>query len=109
MVSGYLVMASAMVLSINAPSGQGVKMTKQTTFDTEKKATYNQIKKACTHLVNLKNCPKDIKWGSFHGHLLAKANTGKGLKSGDITKILSLKSVPKAVVTSIRAYKESEA
>ena len=70
-------------------------------------ATYGQIQRIAMQFSKAKNCPKDIKFGTIRGHYLAKLNDTKNpLTQGQVSKILSMKSLPKADLTAMRAYKK---
>jgi len=85
-------------------------MSNQTTFEVKNPkstATYGQIQRIAMHFSKAKNCPKDIKFGTVRGHYLAKLNDTKSpLTQGQVSSILSLKSLPKADLTAMRAYKK---
>ena len=84
--------------------------TQQTSFETttpEAKASYGMVRKIASQFSKAKNCPKDIKFGTVRGHYLAKLNDTKSpLTQGQVSKILSLKSLPKEDLTAMRAYKK---
>ena len=82
-------------------------MNKQTTFevkDPKAKATIGQIRRICSQF-HTTGSPKDIKWGTLYGHFLAKLNSKQGLNQGEVSKILSVKKLPKAEVNAIRSYR----
>tara|TARA_R110000764_G_scaffold153566_1_gene241477 strand:+ start:1638 stop:1904 length:267 start_codon:yes stop_codon:yes gene_type:complete len=81
--------------------------TTQTEFDANRTATYKQVIGVATHFVKLAKCPKDMKFGSFRGYLLNKLNSKAGLKSGEVTAYLNMKTVPVAITNSVRAYKKA--
>ena len=109
---GLLCNGLAMSSSTNlVPWDYGEKnMSNQTTFEVKNPkatATYGQIQRIAMHFSKAKNCPKDIKFGTVRGHFLAKLNDTKSpLTQGQVSKILSLKSLPKADLTAMRAYKK---
>ena len=70
-------------------------------------ATYGQIQRIAMQFSKAKTCPKDIKFGTIRGHYLAKLNDTKSpLTQGQVSKILSMKALPKADLTAMRAYKK---
>lgn len=81
--------------------------TAKADFNPQAKASYKQVIAVCTHFSKLKKCPKDMKFGSFRGYLLNKLNSKGGLKSGEITAYLQMKSVPAVITKAIVAYKTS--
>tara|TARA_A200000159_G_scaffold156022_1_gene170483 strand:- start:3133 stop:3402 length:270 start_codon:yes stop_codon:yes gene_type:complete len=81
--------------------------TAKADFNPQAKASYKQVIAVCTHFVSLKKCPEDMKFGSFRGYLLNKMNSKAGLKSGEITAYLQMKSVPAVITKAIRSYKKS--
>ena len=84
-------------------------MTTQTTFevkDPKATATYGQIQRIAMQFSKAKNCPKDIKFGTIRGHFLAKLNDKRSpLTQGQVSKILSMKALPKADLKAMTAYK----
>ena len=82
--------------------------TTQTSFvvkDPKAKATVGQVKKIASQF-HKGGSPKDIKWGTIYGHFLAVLNSKQSLNQGQVSKILSLKALPKADVDAMRAYKK---
>ena len=71
------------------------------------KATYGMVRKLASYLSKLSTCPKDIKWGTLHGHFVQKLNDAKTpLLQGDVARILLLKSIPADSLKAMRAYKK---
>lgn len=69
-------------------------------------ATYGQIQRIAMQFSKAKNCPKDIKFGTIRGHYLAKLNDKRSpLTQGQVSKILSMKALPKADLKAMIAYK----
>jgi len=85
-------------------------MTTQTTFEVKNPnavATYGQIQRIAMQFSKAKNCPKDIKFGTIRGHYLAKLNDAKKpLTQGQVSKILSLKALPKEDIKAMQSYKK---
>ena len=82
-------------------------LTTQTSFvvkNPEAKATVGQVKRIASQFHQ--SSPKDIKWGTIYGHFLAVLNSKKSLNQGQVSKILSLKALPKAEIDAMRAYKK---
>jgi hypothetical protein len=84
--------------------------TQQTTFEPKNpdaKASYGQVRKIAQQFSKAKNCPKDIKWGTIHGHFVSRLNDPKKpLTSGQAVKICSMKALPSADLKAMRAYKK---
>lgn len=84
--------------------------TQQTTFEPKNpdaKASYGQVRKIASQFSNAKNCPKDIKWGTIHGHFVSRLNDKtKPLTSGQAVKICSMKALPSADLKAMRSYKK---
>jgi len=100
-----------MVLLQNIPKGDKEKnMTTQITFEVKNPnavATYGQIQRIAMQFSKAKNCPKDIKFGTIRGHYLAKLNDAKKpLTQGQVSKILSLKALPKEDIKAMQSYKK---
>ena len=100
-----------MVLLQNIPKGDKEKnMTTQITFEVKNPnavATYGQIQRIAMQFSKAKNCPKDIKFGTTRGHYLAKLNDAKKpLTQGQVSKILSLKALPKEDIKAMQSYKK---
>jgi len=100
-----------MVLLQNIPKGDKEKnMKTQTTFEVKNPnavATYGQIQRIAMQFSKAKNCPKDIKFGTIRGHYLAKLNDAKKpLTQGQVSKILSLKALPKEDIKAMQSYKK---
>lgn len=71
------------------------------------KATYGMVRKLASYLSKLSTCPKDIKWGTLHGHFVQKLNDAKNpLLQGEVARILLLKSIPADSLKAMRAYKK---
>ena len=84
--------------------------TQQTSFEPknpEAIASYGQVRKIASQFSNAKNCPKDIKWGTIHGHFLSRMNDKKSpLTSGQAVKICSMKALPSVDLKAMRSYKK---
>ena len=84
--------------------------TQQTTFEIttpEAKASYGMVRKIASQFSNAKNCPKDIKWGTIHGHFLSRMNDKKSpLTQGQVAKILARKSLYTTDLEQMRTYKK---
>ena len=84
--------------------------TQQTTFEIknpEAKASYGMVRKIAQQFSKAKNCPKDIKWGTIHGHFVSRLNDKtKPLTQGQVVKILSMKALPSADLKAMRSYKK---
>ena len=84
--------------------------TQQTTFEIknpEAKASYGMVRKIAQQFSKAKNCPKDIKWGTIHGHFVSRLNNkAKPLTQGQVVKILSMKALPSADLKAMRSYKK---
>ena len=73
----------------------------------QSKASYGMVRKLASTLSKLSTCPKDIKWGTLHGHFVQKLNDAKNpLLQGDVARILLLKSIPADSLKAMRAYKK---
>ena len=73
----------------------------------EAKASYGMVRKIASQFSNAPKCPKDIKWGTIHGHFLQKLNDKKNpLTQGQVAKVLSLKALPQADIKAMRSYKK---
>ena len=84
----------------------GAKAPKQK-FNPEARASYPQVMKIAMLFSKLAKCPKDIKFGTLRGHFLAKLNDQKKpLTHGQVSKLLTLKTVPVSDLKSMRAYKD---
>ena len=70
------------------------------------KASYGMVRKIASQFSNAPKCPKDIKWGTIHGHFLQKLNAKKPLTQGQDAKILSMKALPSADIKAMRSYKK---
>jgi hypothetical protein len=84
--------------------------TQQTSFEIttpEAKASYGMVRKIASQFSKAKNCPKDIKWGTIHGHFLSRMNDKKSpLTSGQAVKICSMKALPSVDLKAMRSYKK---
>jgi hypothetical protein len=73
----------------------------------QSKATYGMVRRLASVLSKLSTCPKDIKWGTLHGHFVQKLNDAKTpLLQGEVARILLLKSIPADSLKAMRAYKK---
>ena len=73
----------------------------------EAKASYGMVRKIASQFSKSPKCPKDIKWGTIHGHFLQKLNDKKNpLTQGQVAKILSMKALPSADIKAMRSYKK---
>jgi len=71
------------------------------------KATYGMVRKLASVFSKLSTCPKDIKWGTLHGHFVQKLNDAKNpLVQGEVARLLLLKSIPADSLKAMRAYKK---
>ena len=88
-------------------------MKNETTFqvrDPEAKASYGMVRKIAMQFSKNPKCPKDIKWGTIHGHFVQRLNnTKKPLTSGQVAKILSMKALPSADLKDMRTFKKVQA
>ena len=65
------------------------------------------VRMLASYFSKLPKCPKDIKWGTIHGHFLQKLNDTKSpLTQGQVVKILAMKALPSADLKSMRSYKK---
>ena len=84
--------------------------TQQTQFEIknpEAKASYGMVRKIAQQFSKATNCPKDIKWGTIHGHFVSRLNDKtKPLTQGQVAKILSMKALPSADLKAMRSYKK---
>ena len=63
--------------------------------------------KIAMHFSKLTKCPKDIKWGTIHGHFVQRLNDTKSpLTQGEVAKLLSLKALPSESLKAMRSYKK---
>lgn len=87
-----------------------IKNTTQTSFtptNPKAKASYGMVRKIASQFSKAEKCPKDIKWGTIHGHFLQKLNDTKSpLTQGQVVKILAMKSLPSADLKAMRSYKK---
>jgi hypothetical protein len=65
------------------------------------------VRRLASVLSKLSTCPKDIKWGTLHGHFVQKLNDDKNpLLQGEVARLLTLKSIPAENLKAMRAYKK---
>ena len=69
-------------------------------------ASYGMVRKIASQFSKAEKCPKDIKWGTIHGHFLQKLNAKTPLTQGQVAKILSMKALPSADLKAMRTYKK---
>ena len=72
----------------------------------EATASYGMVRKSASQFSKSAKCPKDIKWGTIHGHFLQKLNAKTPLTQGQVAKILSMKALPSADLKAMRTYKK---
>jgi len=72
----------------------------------ENMASYGMVRKIASQFSKSAKCPKDIKWGTIHGHFLQKLNSAESLTQGQVAKILSMKALPSADIKAMRSYKK---
>ena len=72
----------------------------------ENMASYGMVRKIASQFSKSAKCPKDIKWGTIHGHFLQKLNAKTPLTQGQVAKILSMKALPSADLKAMRSYKK---
>jgi hypothetical protein len=73
----------------------------------QSKASYGMVRKLASYFSKLPKCPKDIKWGTLHGHFVQKLNDAKNpLLQGEVARLLTLKSIPADSLKAMRAYKK---
>tara|TARA_R100000234_G_C4895144_1_gene133226 strand:+ start:145 stop:426 length:282 start_codon:yes stop_codon:yes gene_type:complete len=73
----------------------------------EATASYGMVRKIASQFSKSTKCPKDIKWGTIHGHFLSRMNDKKTpLTQGQVAKILSMKALPSADLKAMRTYKK---
>ena len=70
------------------------------------KASYGMVRKIASQFSNAPKCPKDIKWGTIHGHFLQKLNAKTPLTQGQVAKILARKSLYTTDLEQMRTYKK---
>ena len=71
------------------------------------KASYGMVRKIASQFSKAKNCPKDIKWGTIHGHFVSRLNDKtKPLTQGQVVKICSMKALPSVDLKAMRSYKK---
>tara|TARA_R110000822_G_scaffold171704_1_gene311425 strand:+ start:567 stop:872 length:306 start_codon:yes stop_codon:yes gene_type:complete len=70
-------------------------------------ASYGMVRMLASYFSKLPKCPKDIKWGTLHGHFVQKLNDDKNpLLQGEVARLLTLKSIPADSLKAMRAYKK---
>ncbi len=70
-------------------------------------ASYGMVRKIASQFSKSPKCPKDIKWGTIHGHYLSRLNDKEApLSQGQVAKILSMKALPSADLKAMRTYKK---
>lgn len=70
-------------------------------------ASYGMVRKIASQFSKSAKCPKDIKWGTIHGHFLSRLNDKKTpLTQGQVAKILNMKALPSADLKAMRTYKK---
>ena len=72
-------------------------------------ASFGMVRKIASQFSNAPKCPKDIKWGTIHGHFLQKLNAKTPLTQGQVAKILSMKALPSADLKDMRTFKKVQA
>ena len=71
------------------------------------KASYGMVRMLASYFSKLSTCPKDIKWGTLHGHFVQKLNDAKNpLLQGEVARLRTLKSIPADSLKAMRAYKK---
>ena len=71
------------------------------------KASYGMVRMLASYFSKLPKCPKDIKWGTLHGHFVQKLNDDKNpLLQGEVARLRTLKSIPADSLKAMRAYKK---
>jgi hypothetical protein len=75
--------------------------------DESAQASYGMVRKIASQFSKAEKCPKDIKWGTIHGHFLSRMNDKKSpLTQGQVAKILSMKALPSVDLKAMRSYKK---
>ena len=70
-------------------------------------ASYPMVRKIASQFSKAPKCPKDIKWGTIHGHFVQRLNDAKSpLTQGEVAKLLSLKALPSESLKAMRSYKK---
>lgn len=70
-------------------------------------ATYGMVRMLASYFSKLPKCPKDIKWGTLHGHFVQKLNDAKNpLLQGEVARLRTLKSIPAENLKAMRSYKK---
>ena len=73
----------------------------------EAKASYGMVRKIAQQFSMSPKCPKDIKWGTIHGHFVSRLNDKKNpLTQGQVAKILARKTLYATDLEQMRAYKK---
>ena len=84
-----------------------VSTTESSKFNPESRASYGQVQKISMHFSKSDKCPKDIKFGTLRGHFLSRLNDlKKPLTQGQVTKLLTLKSVPSGDLKAMRSFRD---
>jgi len=75
--------------------------------DESAQASYGMVRKIASQFSKAPKCPKDIKWGTLHGHFVQKLNDDKNpLLQGEVARLRTLKSIPADSLKAMRAYKK---
>ena len=75
--------------------------------DPKAKASYPMVRMLASYFSKAKGCPKDIKWGTVHGHYVQRLNcTTNPLLQGEVVRLRALKSIPAKNLKAMRAYKK---
>jgi len=70
-------------------------------------ASYGMVRMLASYFSKMPKCPKDIKWGTLHGHFLASLNDKKNpLLQGEVARLRTLKSIPAKNLKAMRSYKK---
>ena len=111
----YLVMARQCRLAVFPKGKENFHMANSTQQRTDnfvienptEQATYGMVRKLASYFSKSTKCPKDIKWGTLHGHFLQKLNDKKEpLVQGEVARLLTLKSIPAENLKAMRSYKK---
>jgi len=75
--------------------------------DPKAKASYPMVRMLASYFSKAKGCPKDIKWGTVHGHYVQRLNcTTNPLLQGEVDTLKGLKGLPLTTLKAIRSYKK---
>ena len=75
--------------------------------DPKAKASYPMVRMLASYFSKAKGCPKDIKWGTVHGHYVQRLNcTTNPLLQGEVYTLKGLKGLPLTTLKAIRSYKK---